>query len=61
MTEAERTLLAEHGWSVDCLSPLEISHEDGSVATGKAVHYVVAALVKCQVTTQHQFQPPYEG
>ena len=26
--------LTEHGWTLECKSPLEISHEDGSFATG---------------------------
>ncbi len=29
------------GWSMDCESPLEISHEDGSRATGQAAQMVI--------------------
>ena len=39
-------ILNANGWTVDCYSPAEISHEDGSTATGQAVYMVVSYL--CQ-------------
>jgi hypothetical protein len=46
-------LLEENGWTVECESPFEIRHEDGSFATGQAAQIVVIYLeeeakwVKC--------------
>jgi len=34
-------ILEQHGWTVECESPLEIRHTDGSFATMKAAHIVV--------------------
>jgi hypothetical protein len=34
-------LLAKYGWVVECESPLEIRHNDGSFASGQASHIVV--------------------
>lgn len=39
-TEEDLQLLAKYGWSVDCLDPLEIYHEDG-MATGYAAELVL--------------------
>lgn len=36
-----KELLEKYGWVVDCESPLEIRHNDGSVASGQAAHIVV--------------------
>jgi hypothetical protein len=33
-------LLAKYGWQVECESPLEIRHSDGSFASGRAAHIV---------------------
>ena len=41
MTEQDRELLESYGWIIDCESPLEISHEFGSRATGIAVSCVI--------------------
>lgn len=34
------------GWSVDCQSPLEMSHVDGSFASMQAASYLLAALMQ---------------
>jgi len=39
MTDEE--LLSENGWTIECESPFEISHEDGSTATGLAARIVL--------------------
>lgn len=44
MTDDDKELLKENGWTVECESPLEISHEDGSRATGQAVDHVICGL-----------------
>ena len=33
-------MLKKHGWTVECQSPFEMRHEDGSVATGQAASLV---------------------
>jgi hypothetical protein len=43
MTEDEK-LLEKHGWTLECISPFEIRHEDGSFATGQAARLIVLAL-----------------
>lgn len=42
MTDEE--LLLENGWIIECESPFEISHEDGSTATGFAAQIVLEYL-----------------
>ena len=42
MTDEE--LLKENGWEIECLSPFEIRHEDGSFATKSAAHSVLWEL-----------------
>jgi hypothetical protein len=34
-------LLAKYGWGLECESPLEIRHSDGSFASGQAAHIIV--------------------
>ena len=34
-------LLEENGWTVECESPFEVRHEDGSFATGYAAQIVL--------------------
>jgi len=53
MTDAE--LLEEQGWTIDCQSPFEISHRDGSSATGSAANMVVDAL-RAEYTLQGKRQ-----
>lgn len=36
--------LQETGWTVECQSPLEIRHEDGSFASGQAAQIVIDSL-----------------
>lgn len=35
-----KKLLEHFGWTIECESPLEISHEDGSFASGQAADMV---------------------
>lgn len=44
MTKFEENFLKKHGWTVECESPLEIKHEDGSIATGQAVQMIINYL-----------------
>lgn len=44
MDEKTEALLAGAGWEVECWSPFEIRHEDGSFARGSAAQAVVDAL-----------------
>lgn len=46
MNKKTEKILDELGWSVDCESPLELSHEDGSSATGQAADYLVGSLME---------------
>lgn len=39
-------LLAKEGWTVDCWSPFEIRHEDGSFATMQAARVLVSSLTE---------------
>ena len=39
-------ILEQEGWSMDCESPLELSHEDGSFASGQAAQIVIDSLKK---------------
>lgn len=34
-------ILKSHGWTIECESPLEIRHEDGSFATMQAANIVI--------------------
>lgn len=42
MSHLDKVLLDENGWQVECESPLEIRHEDGSTATGTGAEIVLA-------------------
>lgn len=44
MTDNDRRILEEDGWTVDCESPFEISDADGNRATGRAAQYVLEFL-----------------
>jgi hypothetical protein len=44
MTPENEKLLADAGWVVECESPLEIAHPDGSRATGSAALAVLREL-----------------
>jgi hypothetical protein len=41
MNEADIDLLDQYGWVVECESPFELRHEDGSRATGQAAQIVL--------------------
>lgn len=42
--EINEKILDQLGWIVECESPLEISHIDGSTATGWAAEIVIQEL-----------------
>jgi hypothetical protein len=44
MDQDTEKLLKENGWVVECFSPLEISHEDGSFASGSAAKILISQL-----------------
>lgn len=44
MSEKDIGLLAKYGWVVECESPFEIRHEDGSFATENAAYIVLEYL-----------------
>lgn len=44
MDPKTEALLAAEGWEVECLSPLELRHPDGSFASGQAARCVIDAL-----------------
>lgn len=37
-------ILADNGWTVECESPFEVRHEDGSFATGGAAEILLTCL-----------------
>lgn len=37
-------VLAQNGWTVECESPLELRHEDGSFASGQAAIFILDNL-----------------
>ncbi len=44
MKNEDALMLEHYGWSVECQSPFEIRHGDGSFATGQAANIVLLAL-----------------
>lgn len=46
MRENDLNLLGANGWAVECESPFEIRHEDGSFATGQAAKIVLDFLME---------------
>lgn len=44
MTEEDEAILTKNGWEIECESPFEIRHEDGSFATGQAAQIVLEEL-----------------
>ncbi len=46
MKPEDEEMLKKEGWTVDCDSPLEISHETGAVATGIAVDIILNYYTK---------------
>jgi len=48
----DNTILEHYGWTIECESPFEIRHEDGSFASGQAAYTVLIDLVEdyeCEV------------
>jgi hypothetical protein len=45
MIDEHRKLLEDNGWTVECESPLEIRHEDGSFATLNGADMVLCQLL----------------
>ena len=45
MSPEDSEMLYRAGWEVECQSPLELRHRDGSVATRTAAEIVLAAVV----------------
>ena len=43
-TEEDKKMLDKNGWTLECESPFEIRHEDGSFATGQAARIVMEHL-----------------
>lgn len=43
MNPDDEKLLEKHGWTVECYSPFEVRHEDGSFATGQAAQVLLLA------------------
>lgn len=44
MKKEDIQILEENGWTVECESPFEIRHEDGSFATLQAANLILAYL-----------------
>ena len=44
MNNQEKELLESNGWSIECESPLEIRHKDGSLATQNAAKIIIFSL-----------------
>lgn len=44
MNDNDRELLEKDGWTIECESPFEIRHEDGSFGSGQAAQCVLASL-----------------
>lgn len=50
----EKILLKKNGWSIECESPLEIRHEDGSFATEQAARYVIDGLCEEDIIERYE-------
>jgi len=46
MKQEQKLLLEKCGWEIECESPFEIRHEDGSFATQQAAHMVLECLMQ---------------
>lgn len=49
-------LLARNGWSLDCESPLELSHSDGSFARGQAAKIVINDIINTNLDAYEKLQ-----
>lgn len=45
MDKNREEILNSYGWEVECYSPLEIRHEDGSFATLNAAKIVINSII----------------
>jgi len=48
-SEQDKEMLEKMGWTVECESPFEIRHEDGSFASGQAARLVTECLREQEV------------
>lgn len=46
MSSTDKKVLASHGWTVECESPFEIRHMDGSRATKQAAKAILSSLLE---------------
>jgi len=46
LSPADTKLLEDNGWTVECESPLEIRHVDGSFASQLAAQYALPAILE---------------
>lgn len=44
MNKLDKSILEKKGWTIDCESPYELRHTDGSFASGQAA-YIVADYI----------------
>jgi len=44
MKQEEIDLLEKYGWTVECYSPFEVRHDDGSFASGQAAKMVLDCI-----------------
>jgi hypothetical protein len=44
MNPTDKKLLKQYGWQVECESPFEIRHEDGSFATLNAAEIILSFI-----------------
>jgi predicted DNA-binding transcriptional regulator YafY len=56
----EKQILERFGWTIDCQSPFEISHKDGSFASGQAAHLVLAEC-KSEFKNEHPLVIEYKN
>lgn len=41
---SDKELLNHYGWEINCQNPYEVSHSDGSFASGQAVPHLIYSL-----------------
>lgn len=50
----DKKILKHFGWTIECQSPYEIKHEDGSFASGQAAHFVIEQLRSEYIEEQYE-------
>jgi hypothetical protein len=50
----EENILKKYGWEIECESPYEIRHEDGSFATGQAAYMVTDAVKENNIIDEYE-------